>query len=292
MEAEKAATQGEAFSPRPGIHPSLRISGMKLASISQSNAYRAIRSRKAKAYKGRERTNKNIKRVQQAVRDRFGFTPVKDEVWKALRHKDLQREEKYFLWMTMHDAYMVGSNWQRSGYKPEFQERAICKKCGVLETMEHLLTECEQNGQKTIWEQTGKLWEKKGFQWEKPNFGTILGCGMKDIRHSGQGKLTKGTNRLYRILIASSARLIWLLRNEVVIQEKDGISENEIRNRWLNNINRRLTLDIDMSHPKFERKALLKALVRDTWSGLIENEDRLGTDWTTASSGVLVGMPS
>ncbi|KAF9269407.1 hypothetical protein L218DRAFT_807598, partial [Marasmius fiardii PR-910] len=72
-------------------------------------------------------------------------------IWKEIRHKDFTGETKYFMWMTVHDAYMVGSNWQRPNYKPELQERAICQRCRKLEDAEHILTQCQCNGQKTIW---------------------------------------------------------------------------------------------------------------------------------------------
>ncbi|KAJ6630752.1 hypothetical protein B0H10DRAFT_2336653 [Mycena sp. CBHHK59/15] len=56
-------------------------------------------------------------------------------------------------------------------------------------------------------------------------------------------KKDTGTTRLFRILVSESAHLIWRLRNERVIQEKDAASDREIRNRWLKAINNRITLD-------------------------------------------------
>ncbi|KAF9263182.1 hypothetical protein L218DRAFT_830286, partial [Marasmius fiardii PR-910] len=140
----------------------------------QSLAYRNIRKQKARVYEGRKRTKTNLRRVQDEVCSKYNIMPLISKVWKGLCHKDLSRECKYFYWMTMHDAYMVGSNWQRSNYKPEFQMRALCRKCGVLEDMDYILTGCKHNGQDKIWKLTAKLCRKKGIAWKKPSFGVIL----------------------------------------------------------------------------------------------------------------------
>ncbi len=40
---------------------------------------------------------------------------------------------------------------------------------------------------------------------------------------------------------------------------------------------------------KFEKKALSKRLVRQTWEGMLRDEETLPEDWTTAN-GILVGI--
>ncbi|KAF9258756.1 hypothetical protein L218DRAFT_876363 [Marasmius fiardii PR-910] len=72
--------------------------------------------------------------------------------------------------------------------------------------------------------------------WKDPDLGSILGCGILDLKHTGNAV---GSQRLYRIIISESARLIWLLRNE--------IPEIEISNRWMKMINGRLNLDKNMT---------------------------------------------
>ncbi|KAF9262885.1 hypothetical protein L218DRAFT_821602, partial [Marasmius fiardii PR-910] len=148
--------------------------GAKLKSMTQSLAYKTIRAKKMKTYTGRRRTKLNIEQIQSSIEERFRVSLKESEIRKSLRHGDLTRECKYFLWMTAHDAYMVGSNWQRPNYKPELQERARCDKCNVLEDMKHILTECASNGQRTVWKLAGKLWEKKGMTWKDPDLGSIL----------------------------------------------------------------------------------------------------------------------
>ena len=49
------------------------------------------------------------------------------------------KEIRYSMWITAHDAYMVGKNWLRDGYSVEMKERHECKIGGEAETMEHIL---------------------------------------------------------------------------------------------------------------------------------------------------------
>lgn len=68
----------------------------------------------------------------------------------------------------------------RPGYSEEMQSRHERKHCGVMETIDHLLSECEAPGQSQIWALAESLWRKKG-----------------------------NVARLYRILVSESAHLIW-----------------------------------------------------------------------------------
>ena len=66
----------------------------------------------------------------------FNKVPSTKRIWFGTRHKDYQQEVKYFLWMAMHDAHMVGNNWLWDGYSNKMKEQHECKICGVTETME------------------------------------------------------------------------------------------------------------------------------------------------------------
>ncbi|KAJ7661175.1 hypothetical protein B0H17DRAFT_953751 [Mycena rosella] len=92
-----------------------------------------------------------------------------------------------------------------------------------------------------------------------------------------------GTTRLFRILVSESAFLIWRLRCERVIQEKDLASAREIHNRWLKTINNRLGLD------GYGKKAIKKSLVLKTWQRVLKNERNLPKNWIWEAE-VLVGI--
>ncbi|KAJ6619315.1 hypothetical protein B0H10DRAFT_2026894 [Mycena sp. CBHHK59/15] len=82
--------------------------------------------------------------------------------------------------------------------------------------------------------------------------GEIMVCGLIS-------KGDKGTTRLFQIIVSESAHLIWRLRNERVIQEKDAASDREIQNRWRKAVNSRLNLDCVLTNDgKYGKKASLK----------------------------------
>ncbi|KAJ3895381.1 hypothetical protein GG344DRAFT_38924 [Lentinula edodes] len=286
--ARRGLKKGEEMGPDNQDDPRYRQSGMKLASMTQSLAYKMIRTQKMKNYQRRNRTNLNLAKAKVSMTRTHHQNPTDKEIWKGTKSKDFSREVRYFLMMTTHDGYMVGSNWERPGYKPELQARARCRRCQTTETMEHILTECQCMGQEVIWNQAKTLWEMKGYQWKKPDLGDILTCALPKFK---KNRNIMGDSRLYRILISESARLIWMIRNDRVINERTNEATNkEVQHKWVEMMNRRLTLDRDMTHQKFAKKALSTKLVLSTWKSVLLNEETIDEDWTKKNSEVLVGI--
>ncbi|KAJ7701282.1 hypothetical protein B0H14DRAFT_2417045, partial [Mycena olivaceomarginata] len=119
---------------------------------------------------------------------------------------------------------------------------------------------------------------------------SILGCGLVDLRDES-GKKKHGSEWMYRILISGSTYTIWMLRNDRVISRAGSpIDEAEITNKWLYNLNRRLQQDILLANrpTRRNRPQLPPNLVRETWSGTLDNESNLPEDWLKDSK-VLVG---
>ncbi|KAF8960682.1 hypothetical protein BDZ97DRAFT_1665418 [Flammula alnicola] len=210
---------------------------------------------------------------------------------QSIRHKDISRNIRYFLWMSIHDAYMIGTNWRRAGFAPEIQERSKCIHCDdVDETMEHILTECTASGQDEVWKLARELWEMKtDAPWPEISLGTILASSNATFR-TPEGHIQQGAMRFQRIMMSESAHLIWKMRCERVIQnENEPTTKAEVNKRWIKAINLRLEMDCRMTDSKYEKKALAKGLVLDTWTGTLLNEDNLPQDWTR-ETGVLVGI--
>ncbi|KAJ6459390.1 hypothetical protein C8R47DRAFT_1022598 [Mycena vitilis] len=207
--------------------------------------------------------------------------PSDSKIWRSTKHKDVSRSIRFFLWMMIHDGYKIGRHWTNiTGH----EEKENCHKCGITESMEHILTKCEVSGQKEIWELASELWKMKtGEDLPVPTKGQVMACAAMKRGNTG-------TSRLYRILVSESAHLIWKLRNERVIQGKEPASEREIHNRWLKTINNRLAMDSTLTNSqKWGKKAINKSLVLETWSKTLKNEVNLPKDWTW-ETGVLVGV--
>ncbi|KAL1707194.1 hypothetical protein EV121DRAFT_199747, partial [Schizophyllum commune] len=272
----------------------LALTGAKLQCITQALAYKALRAKKLRKLHPRSSTEKNVKRVQIAIEEAYGVQATSERIWKSIRDKAIMPECTNFMWTSMHEAYMIGDKWLEwyDGSKPEHEEkraRAICKKCGVTESMDHILFNCDAPGQESVWNLTKALWEETGREWRAPNFGTVMGAACAVFTSAGGARI-KCLERLWAILISTSAYLIWKLRCERVIQN-DGaeFSPQEVKNRWRLEVRGRLDLDRRMTHRKYEKKALPVGLVEATWRPVILGYESLPPGWV-GNDGVLVGI--
>ncbi|KAJ6552871.1 hypothetical protein B0H19DRAFT_949185, partial [Mycena capillaripes] len=154
----------------------------------------------------------------------------------------------------------------------------------------HILSECEIPGQREVWALAEQIWKKRNPEWPWPGIGAIITAGLATFKGE-DGKAKAGDSRLYRILMSESARLIWLLRCERVLQHNGKHpTEAEIHNRLVATINRKLQEDCEKTNRyKYEKKALPVKTVLRTWAGVLHEEDKLPDDWS-GGAGVLVGI--
>ncbi|KAF8912565.1 hypothetical protein CPB85DRAFT_1220060, partial [Mucidula mucida] len=269
------------------IPPELKVRGAKLKALTQATAYKMIRKLKMQSDTYQEKldrrgTAKNVTLALEAAAGRCDAEVSSEQLWLSVRRKDFSRSVKYFLWMLIHDGYNVGRHWK---HIPGYEARVQCQECGDIESMEHILTQCDVPGQREVWDLVSQMWTRKTGRPLQVNIGDIISCGIQPPNMSRKAT-TRGEERMRRILISESAHLIWKLRNERVINEKPPSSRREIENRFRYTINRRLELDCLLSDKKrFGKKAISKSLVLNTWRDVIPNDDD-----RTRESGVLVGI--
>ncbi|KAJ3966699.1 hypothetical protein EV361DRAFT_933969, partial [Lentinula raphanica] len=155
-EADRLANEGRVKPNEDAIDMvipgHLRLTGAKLRCMNQSMLYKAIKIQKMKRPQqqkklNRRATSENIERAKLGAMTISGKTPTAKRIWCSLRHKDFSRQFRYFLWMTIHNGYMIGRFWDRT----EEPWKGTCAFCGVEETMEHILTECRGPGMEEIW---------------------------------------------------------------------------------------------------------------------------------------------
>ncbi|KAJ7213185.1 hypothetical protein GGX14DRAFT_361260 [Mycena pura] len=267
----------------------LALPGLRLQGNRQKIFYRGIREEKTNRLTVRVSTAKQLKAIREAVYDVFRRNVTDEEIWNSLYVKDFLPRPSQFLWKCVHNAHKVGAYWT---HIPDCEDRAICRDCGVIESLEHILVSCESPGQRLIWKAAETLWLERELEWPEISLGTVLGCGLAEFRDDG-GKIDRGAQRLYRILISEAAYQIWRLRNERVI-DRDGApaSEEEIMNKFKFVINQRLQMDKLLANRPRKGKlpALPPKLVLQTWSGILDslNGQNLPTDWLSEPR-VLVG---
>lgn len=270
------------------LNKNFDLTGAQLSYMSQALAYQGIREQEKQSH--RLHTVINLDITRYAVESLSGKVPTDADIWLSIRNNDITRSIRVFLWKVLHKTQKCGNYWANI---PGFEHRVNCPTCGEEESMTHILTECSIPGQKEIWRLARSLWLAKHPVWPKiRNFGMITGCGLTDFKNEKR-ECKEGANRLYRILISESAHLIWRLRCERTITLGDNVedwpSKQEIHNKWVHTINRRLALDQAMTSNCYETIALKKDLVTQTWCGTLRNEESLPDNWIKRP-GVLVGI--
>ncbi|OSD01785.1 hypothetical protein PYCCODRAFT_1502041 [Trametes coccinea BRFM310] len=265
------------------------MSGAKLASISQRTAYRAIRMTKEESAETRPATRKMIEMAIRDLEIHGGCKPTDKNVWKALRKQHVTREQRQYLWKALHDAFMIGRHWDRPAMKPELRARGVCAHCNVTESMNHILFECQSEGQERIWDLTQSIWRSATDKTIQPCWGTVILAPCVRIYSDGTKRLRTLESR-WTILALEAAHLIWRLRCERVIQNANkGFTAPEVEARWRAAINGRISMDRWMTSASLGKRALNVAEVEEIWQPLLGNNKNLPAEWVR-TSGVLVGI--
>ncbi|KAH9858143.1 hypothetical protein C2E23DRAFT_718514 [Lenzites betulinus] len=270
--------------------PTYQLTGAKLSTITQSLAYRVAREKKTKQVHPRLSTVRRMEQIIADLTDDFGVHVTPARVWRSLRDDGVTKEARQWLWMGIHDGYMIGSKWLRPNMSEELQQRAICLPCQQTETMEHILFTCTACGRELIWSLLRELWQAAGGPLCTPSWGSIFGAPCVELR-TGEGVRSHVLERRWTVLAVESARLIWKLRCERVIA-RDGRSfeDREVSNRWYAELERRLALERRVvALLTGKRKARRAARVDAIWRPLVKSSSDLPLSWVN-DSGVLVGI--
>ncbi|KAK0237845.1 hypothetical protein EDD85DRAFT_906680 [Armillaria nabsnona] len=191
------------------VHPKrFSVSAAKFNTISQAMLSVRIRSRKKQVTRQSTEMNLDIKR--QAAKDLGGILPTDEKIWRSGRNPSREILESSY---RKQCSFKIGKHWENI---PGYEERSACPKCGVMETIEHVLTECAIPGQSIVWSLAEELWRKKDtpeYPWGRfLSTLWISACGLTN----NKGKIITERSRLYEIIMTSSAHLIWKFRCEHV----------------------------------------------------------------------------
>ncbi|KAK0470098.1 uncharacterized protein EV420DRAFT_1616459 [Desarmillaria tabescens] len=270
--------EGDATPADAEIDHEFDVDGARLSTLTQSQAYKLL----CMLADVEERPSARVikERILATIKEVNGVEPAPSRIWKSIRHKDVSRPIRGFLWAAwkaLQNTFKIGTFWEHLG--PQYSKRGECPHCKVTESMEHILIECNIEGRAMLWKLAQDLWGRKGLRWIEPTY----------------GKVDRHATRLYRILMTETVHLIWKIRCQRRIQRDDNDpaswhTKDEIRNLWVDAMNRRLTIDCAMVNKyKYGSRALKKATVLSTWRGTLLNEKALPEDWID-QNGVLVGM--
>jgi ribonuclease HI len=124
----------------------LHTPGLKLTAATQSLLYRGLLNNQKKI--ARQKTAIMVEQVKLYVKDWTNSLPNNSQLWGSLRHKDIDRKIRNFLWRGLHNSLRIGEWWLNI---PNCEGRSHCLECDSLESMEHIFFECQSSGQDTVW---------------------------------------------------------------------------------------------------------------------------------------------
>jgi ribonuclease HI len=266
------------------------LQGAKLKALTQTLAYKGILEQSHPNERQTTRTNLTLTRA--AIARYTGDSETDESLWRGTKNPAIRIKVQQFLFKAMHNTQKIGPFWSNI---PGFEDRQNCPTCNIVESMEHILLHCNEATVRTIWGMARDLWPHENIPWPDLTLGTILGCGTITTpqmpQHRNQetqraNHRNKGPSRLLQILIAESAHLIWALRCERVIQEKT-FSITEIKARWTNAINRRLTEDKIIA-TRIKKDKATERKVKATWEAALKKSQDLPNRWLQIRE-VLVG---
>ncbi|CDO76740.1 hypothetical protein BN946_scf184813.g10 [Trametes cinnabarina] len=271
------------------IPPAFCVSGASLTFMTQKLAYNVVRSYRGAKLDQRPSAAANVVRVVEDIKSACNHSIKDTTVWTSLRKKDVVRECRQFLWKTLHDAYMVGKHWLRPSMPDPLRERATCKVCNEVESLDHILLNCRARGRAEIMALLSDLWTHTGKEWPGATWGTLIGAPCL-IFEGADGERLPALERLWTILTTEAVYLVWKLRCERVIQN-DGreFTVAEITNRWFATINRQLTVDRLATAKFLGKRALKPDVVESAWYPILDWSNSLPLNWV-GDGGVLVGI--
>lgn len=129
------------------------LQGAKLASISQALAYQGIQEKKSSSLTQGEKDN--LQRTKAALEGINGTQETDATIWRNTRNSVIGLRVQQFLFKSMHHAYMIGNKWNTY---LNLVARANCTICGEIESMQHILLECNATARHLVWHQAKKLW--------------------------------------------------------------------------------------------------------------------------------------
>ena len=262
------------------IPKEFNLQGAKLATLSQAIAYKGILEQRG-PYTQLETSN-NLESAQIAIAEYTQTLETDETIWRGLQKPTIRIKIRQFLYKAMYETQKIGHFWS---HIPGYKERQNCPTCQVPESMTHILIHCRATPVRAIWHLAREHWPHENPRWSNITLRMILGCSsIIRISHpepnnaeNHEHRSDTGAVRLLQILLTELAHLIWVLRCERVIQQKDH-STNEIKTRWVANINKRLTEDkIITTKVKRDKTSIRK--VRSTWEALLKKTWELPYNW-------------
>jgi ribonuclease HI/exonuclease III len=244
------------------INPDFKISGARLAALTQKSAYRLLlRNKNTDPITNVGR--RSINRIKEAIEEVSGKRPTDQGVWSTLWKSALSNKFKDFQWKLIHDRLRCGMYFKNI---TNLQDRANCR-CGAIETPQHIFFDCKESGQASLWNFVRKLYGDH-FTGLLPNLNieVIKGLGFLKVKKTNKSENKANSQTLQRI-IATTVWTIWKLRNKAVIEEQTITSAQYIES-FKKDLYQMIATDLYVTKlAKFKNKNAQQESFNATWKG-------------------------
>jgi len=179
----KRGDQNEKKLKKKVIPIEYRIEGAEIRRLTQKTTYELILQEK-NLKPGGEQTQKRIEDICKEHKRKTENRIISKDIWTGIKNKRIPFKVKDFIWKLIHNRHKVGDWFKKI---PNWQDKAICE-CGEIETMNHILIECEKNKSRDIWQEAEKIWKEnnKDFKWIRPNIEVIRGLGAIQLKEQNR----------------------------------------------------------------------------------------------------------
>lgn len=240
--------------------------------------FRDFTQRFAALRRGQERftTQGNLDRILADVKAKTGDMKYASDVWTSLRRSPFRKETADFFWQAIHGRTACGSFVAKWG--GVWEERALCE-CGALETLEHILCECDNRCRRKLWKVALRTLKRASatsrLVLTPPSYVEILGVGLRVIEDDPKAQ------NLVRLVFIETAFVIWKLRNARRIRDEN-ITVARAVSTLLEALLRAAKVEKALTKlPENENDELRKklGLFKDKWNGVIETSSTGQIRW-------------
>lgn len=130
-----------------------RVLGAKLATMNFSELY--AWTKHLALVPRREKVSKIIEGIIANHKEITGVTLYEGNIWKSICKPPFRKQVTDFLWIALHGRTICGTFIYHWG--GEWEEKAMCRHCGALESLQHILTECQNDWRLPVWKETLKV---------------------------------------------------------------------------------------------------------------------------------------
>ena len=197
--------------------------GAKLSDMTQKIAYN-LAVHKIKERPGGPHTWRQMEKIKLNLENKWGIKVEEERIWKGIE-KIKNTKIQDFIWKMIHDRIKCGKFFK---HIPNWQDKQFCV-CGKVENIEHILIECIENKQKSLWKLVKKTWKKlTNLKWKKITELDIMSIGTVSVKRR-KGQETDLINEILVTLVSTAVWTIWKSRNERVFNETKESKKRLIR---------------------------------------------------------------